>query len=148
MYCEGAASRARITSARLESAMIFPPSFTTTRWGFGSMVISGSTAVRPVSFVAMRSSFRAGVAREADDTPRALTRCARHAELTSRPRSGTIGARNRDHPDDLFHPMADRNGMTCPRCQADNPEGTRFCGQCGTALVVVCPACGTHNPPT
>src|SRR5690349_24904274 len=38
--------------------------------------------------------------------------------------------------------------MTCPRCQADHPEGTRFCGQCGTALVVVCSACGAHNPPT
>ena len=69
MYSEGAASRARITSARFESAMIFPPSFTTTRWGFGAMVMSGSTAVRPFCSVAMMSSFRASVAREADDTP-------------------------------------------------------------------------------
>jgi class 3 adenylate cyclase/tetratricopeptide (TPR) repeat protein len=37
--------------------------------------------------------------------------------------------------------------MTCSRCQADNPEGTRFCGQCGTALTVDCPACGADNPP-
>src|SRR5262249_51743810 len=39
------------------------------------------------------------------------------------------------------------DGMTCPRCQADNPDGTRFCGQCGTALVVACGACGAANPP-
>ena len=37
--------------------------------------------------------------------------------------------------------------MTCPRCQTNNPEGTRFCGQCGTALVVVCSACRAANPP-
>src|SRR5215468_9311897 len=37
--------------------------------------------------------------------------------------------------------------MTCPRCQADNPDGTRFCGQCGTALVMACAACGAANPP-
>ena len=37
--------------------------------------------------------------------------------------------------------------MTCPRCQSDNPDGTRFCGQCGTALVVACAACGAANPP-
>jgi len=37
--------------------------------------------------------------------------------------------------------------VTCPRCQTNNPEGTRFCGQCGTALVVVCSACRAANPP-
>jgi serine/threonine protein kinase len=25
--------------------------------------------------------------------------------------------------------------MKCPRCQSDNPEGTRFCGRCGAELV-------------
>ena len=38
--------------------------------------------------------------------------------------------------------------MNCPRCQADNPAGTRFCGQCGTAVSAMCPACGAVNPPT
>src|SRR5262245_21575984 len=37
--------------------------------------------------------------------------------------------------------------MKCPRCQAENPFGTRFCGECATALAsVVCPSCGASNP--
>ena len=24
--------------------------------------------------------------------------------------------------------------MKCPRCQNENPEGTRFCGRCGREL--------------
>jgi len=35
----------------------------------------------------------------------------------------------------------------CPACHAINPEGFRFCGQCGTALSVIsCPSCGQTNP--
>jgi class 3 adenylate cyclase/tetratricopeptide (TPR) repeat protein len=37
--------------------------------------------------------------------------------------------------------------MKCPRCQAENPPGTRFCGQCAAPLVSVCPSCGASNPP-
>jgi class 3 adenylate cyclase/tetratricopeptide (TPR) repeat protein len=37
--------------------------------------------------------------------------------------------------------------MKCPRCQADNPSGARFCGQCAAPLVAGCPACGAGNPP-
>src|SRR5216683_810475 len=37
--------------------------------------------------------------------------------------------------------------MTCPRCQAENPPGTRFCGQCAAPLASVCPSCGGSNPP-
>jgi class 3 adenylate cyclase/tetratricopeptide (TPR) repeat protein len=37
--------------------------------------------------------------------------------------------------------------MQCPRCQAENPPGTRFCGQCAAPLAVVCPSCGASNPP-
>src|SRR6266849_1083934 len=37
--------------------------------------------------------------------------------------------------------------MTCPRCQAENPPGTRFCGQCAAPLASVCPSCGAGNPP-
>src|SRR5262249_27848300 len=33
-----------------------------------------------------------------------------------------------------------------PRCQADNPSGTRFCGQCAAPLASVCPSCGSGNP--
>jgi class 3 adenylate cyclase/tetratricopeptide (TPR) repeat protein len=32
--------------------------------------------------------------------------------------------------------------MTCPRCQAANREGARFCRECGTTFPAVCAACG------
>lgn len=32
--------------------------------------------------------------------------------------------------------------MKCPRCQAQNREGVRFCEQCGNRLMVTCPSCG------
>ena len=31
--------------------------------------------------------------------------------------------------------------MRCPHCTADNPDGHRFCGQCGGTLARRCPAC-------
>ena len=35
----------------------------------------------------------------------------------------------------------------CPRCHAGNPEGYRFCGNCGSALAVQsCPSCAAANP--
>jgi len=37
--------------------------------------------------------------------------------------------------------------MKCPKCQADNPEGMKFCGKCGTKLEKVCPKCNFSNPP-
>src|SRR5436309_5442363 len=37
--------------------------------------------------------------------------------------------------------------MTCPRCKAENPPGTRFCGQCAAPLASLCPSCGASNPP-
>jgi class 3 adenylate cyclase/tetratricopeptide (TPR) repeat protein len=37
--------------------------------------------------------------------------------------------------------------MKCPRCQAENPPGTRFCGQCAAPLASVCPSCGASNLP-
>ena len=36
--------------------------------------------------------------------------------------------------------------MKCLRCQAENPSGTRFCGQCAAPLASVCPSCGASNP--
>ena len=38
--------------------------------------------------------------------------------------------------------------MICPRCQAENPSGMRFCGQCGAYLgTAACRSCGAANPP-
>ncbi len=37
--------------------------------------------------------------------------------------------------------------MQCPRCQADNREGRRFCAECGAPLSVVCADCGFSNEP-
>jgi class 3 adenylate cyclase len=36
--------------------------------------------------------------------------------------------------------------MICPECATQNPEGKRFCSQCGSALRLLCPKCGTQNP--
>ena len=36
--------------------------------------------------------------------------------------------------------------MTCSRCGAVNPEGKRFCGDCGAPLAPRCPSCGGENP--
>jgi class 3 adenylate cyclase len=37
--------------------------------------------------------------------------------------------------------------MKCPRCQAENDAGARFCGDCGARLEAVCPSCGTPLTP-
>ena len=34
----------------------------------------------------------------------------------------------------------------CGNCGAENPDGKRFCGDCGGALALSCPACGAENP--
>ena len=36
---------------------------------------------------------------------------------------------------------------TCPACGSENPEGAKFCGNCGAALAATCPACGNRNAP-
>jgi len=38
--------------------------------------------------------------------------------------------------------------MKCPRCQAENPEGSQFCGKCGQSFQaeLACPQCGHENP--
>lgn len=37
--------------------------------------------------------------------------------------------------------------MKCPKCQFDNPESAKFCGECGVGQEIVCPQCGKRNPP-
>jgi class 3 adenylate cyclase len=37
--------------------------------------------------------------------------------------------------------------MRCPSCGSDNPDGGKFCINCGTALGPRCPRCGTDNLP-
>ncbi len=37
--------------------------------------------------------------------------------------------------------------MRCPACNADNPAGKKFCGDCGAALAAPCAHCGADNPP-
>jgi predicted ATPase/class 3 adenylate cyclase len=36
--------------------------------------------------------------------------------------------------------------MRCSTCGFDNPEGMKFCGECGTLLMHRCPQCGFENP--
>jgi class 3 adenylate cyclase len=37
--------------------------------------------------------------------------------------------------------------MKCPRCQAENDAGARFCEDCGARLEAACPRCGTPVTP-
>src|SRR2546426_2610986 len=37
------------------------------------------------------------------------------------------------------------SSMQCPRCQAEDREGRRFCGECGLSLALPCPSCGFVN---
>ncbi|MEE9610665.1 MAG: adenylate/guanylate cyclase domain-containing protein, partial [Desulfatiglandales bacterium] len=34
-----------------------------------------------------------------------------------------------------------------PKCQSGNPEGMKFCGECGAKLEKICPECNFSNPP-
>src|SRR5215510_3937848 len=36
--------------------------------------------------------------------------------------------------------------MRCPSCGFENPEGVKFCHECGGALQNRCPQCGVENP--
>jgi class 3 adenylate cyclase len=37
--------------------------------------------------------------------------------------------------------------MDCPKCQAVNPEGKKFCRKCGAKLLLACPQCGAEILP-
>jgi uncharacterized membrane protein YvbJ len=38
--------------------------------------------------------------------------------------------------------------MECPKCQFENPEGMKFCVECGNKLDLICPKCGFGNSPS
>ncbi len=38
--------------------------------------------------------------------------------------------------------------MRCVSCGAENESGRKFCGECGSALLMLCPSCGQPNAPT
>ena len=37
--------------------------------------------------------------------------------------------------------------MKCPKCKFENPEGIKFCGECGSKLEKACPNCKSSSPP-
>jgi class 3 adenylate cyclase/tetratricopeptide (TPR) repeat protein len=37
--------------------------------------------------------------------------------------------------------------MQCPKCQFQNPDGLKFCNDCGQKLTIVCPSCQSVNQP-
>jgi len=37
--------------------------------------------------------------------------------------------------------------MKCPKCQFENREGAKFCGECGHKFQIKCPECGADNHP-
>src|SRR6266567_1043058 len=37
--------------------------------------------------------------------------------------------------------------MTCSNCGSENPDGNRFCADCGAPLSIRCPNCGSVGPP-
>src|SRR5215472_1129592 len=36
--------------------------------------------------------------------------------------------------------------MLCPKCKTENPEGLKFCNECGTPFKTPCASCGFENP--
>jgi class 3 adenylate cyclase/tetratricopeptide (TPR) repeat protein len=38
--------------------------------------------------------------------------------------------------------------MQCSECQFENPEGVKFCVECGKKLELICPECGSSNSPS
>ena len=36
--------------------------------------------------------------------------------------------------------------VQCPKCNLENPAGSKFCGGCGQKFELTCSACGANNP--
>ena len=61
-----------------------------------------------------------------------------------------IGNAAEDMFNNLNAPNNPTKSLICPKCNAVNPEGMKFCGNCGSELVVpgkVCSNCGAVVPP-
>jgi class 3 adenylate cyclase len=41
----------------------------------------------------------------------------------------------------LLHLLPEGFELNCPKCQFENPEGMKFCGECGSKLELVCAGC-------
>src|SRR5262245_54328644 len=37
--------------------------------------------------------------------------------------------------------------MLCPKCKTENPEGLKFCNECGAPFKTPCASCGFENAP-
>src|SRR5262245_36610266 len=51
------------------------------------------------------------------------------------------------HPPTAGIAVPEGSPMRCPRCEADNPDGAKFCIECGTPLMPRCPQCGADVLP-
>jgi membrane protease subunit (stomatin/prohibitin family) len=72
------------------------------------------------------------------------------AESLSKSSGGAIGAGAVILPQVLQQPQAQAQPMVlCPKCGFQNPQTTKFCGNCGAPMQapggVPCPKCGTSN---
>ncbi|MGD8264572.1 MAG: adenylate/guanylate cyclase domain-containing protein, partial [Desulfobacterales bacterium] len=38
--------------------------------------------------------------------------------------------------------------MNCPKCQFENPEGAKFCVECGNKIEIICHSCSSNNSPS
>jgi len=38
--------------------------------------------------------------------------------------------------------------MVCAKCKTENPDGLKFCNECGAAFSALCASCGFENAPT
>ncbi|MGD8948989.1 MAG: AAA family ATPase, partial [Desulfobacterales bacterium] len=46
----------------------------------------------------------------------------------------------------LLNHLMEGTKMKCPKCQFENPEGIKFCGECGVKLERLCPRCNSLSP--
>ena len=37
--------------------------------------------------------------------------------------------------------------MACAKCKTENPDGLKFCNECGTPFKTLCASCGFENAP-